>query len=884
MNDKQQFYDIFYDRPTKEELEKLAAFEGGLYKRFWQPTIFPGDDRHRMPNTVLFKPVGGFAADRRNVDALHKSAEMLQLHYIPESFEELAAQYPASEDEYNMIMAAVGAYESWGFNDMGDAFFEQELIDAVDTYPQFGSVYYRHRHVPKFKFGKVLAAVYDPMMRRIVIFARVNLGLAPREALEALLSQESSAAMTSMGAKVAYDVCSICGNIARVPKEHCEHVTRFRHEVLVDGKYDRQAGMFNFKPVFYDISFVPKNAWPASFVIHVFERDAMLDRASVLVETAPLGDPPKVGGNLAVTRRPTPTATPELPTPSLISALSDLLGAVPKAAEAEIDKPEVADATARDIHPHLLALFLHDAKPLRLSCLDTLLKGTDRDDPISRLGIGMGRAARLGLLLTPTDLLALLFRAARHPGAQTILERRLGIPGYVYENGVHPELANLFGIDYPSDMVDTLLRHLSGMMDEAVHDDTMPIMAPEVMRRVQLRPLLTLRMLRIMARPDPIGILQRNASEWEAHMVTPWREYVDILTTGLDKHGLNKQAAIQQLLPLSLPLVLLYADKLMRTSPQTRYLGLGLAGLGAVLAAVLMGNLAKGSDAAKILAQRYRNIDPRAVPRDMPLPEGDLDPVARSAMQRITNDALRGTRPSLVLTNQAGQAIPPTALQYGPNTVAAIMGAVRAPVSYTMKPEVLAQLDALRRAQSMQALAEMEEVFTKEAALEKEAGVFGSIKNVFKKVFRTGKAIKDSKTMGEAVKKVAREYIDVLSPTGFVGKQIVDEATNSIKAMGDKFTNAAIHKINKAFGVPTTKPLPTWKRAAIWGSAGLGASFLANTMIQSAARRGTLDPTSKTTRVGFSMAQNPMGTAALFASVPIAFNMLKHVRAELYEN
>jgi hypothetical protein len=65
-----------------------------------------------------------------------------------------------------------------------------------------------------------------------------------------------------MGCKVPYDICTICGNRAKVRADYCYHLQHEMNKVYDDG---RQAGAINTLPRFFDMSFVfigaDKIAW-----------------------------------------------------------------------------------------------------------------------------------------------------------------------------------------------------------------------------------------------------------------------------------------------------------------------------------------------------------------------------------------------------------------------------------------------------------------------------------------------------------------------------------------------------------------------------------------------------------------------------------------------
>src|SRR5690606_2318621 len=68
----------------------------------------------------------------------------------------------------------------------------------------------------------------------------------------------------SMGCRVPWDECSICKNRARNRGEYCAHLRYQMNRILEDG---RRVCAYNWRPIFFDISFVPIGAEKASHVL-----------------------------------------------------------------------------------------------------------------------------------------------------------------------------------------------------------------------------------------------------------------------------------------------------------------------------------------------------------------------------------------------------------------------------------------------------------------------------------------------------------------------------------------------------------------------------------------------------------------------------------------
>lgn len=156
-----------------------------------------------------------------------------------------------------ILLTALGAYEYWGSNSNGDAFKEEDL--AYDG-PEYGfrtfvthAKLYKH-HVnkdPTKSYGHVALAVYNSKYHRVELIVVVDNEKAP-DIAERI--NNGDLLEFSMGTKVKYDVCSICGNKAPTRAQYCEHLKYYMGRIHPGtGKL---AFAFNPKPVFFDISHV----------------------------------------------------------------------------------------------------------------------------------------------------------------------------------------------------------------------------------------------------------------------------------------------------------------------------------------------------------------------------------------------------------------------------------------------------------------------------------------------------------------------------------------------------------------------------------------------------------------------------------------------------
>jgi hypothetical protein len=177
--------------------------------------------------------------------------------YVPpelaKKITEIQGQLP--HDKVAFYNRALGSFEAFGLNKNGDGFEESWLRRNHDTFVK-NAHYFKH-HVnkdPALGRGRPVASAYNDktaMVDLIIVADRDKCA----EQIQAL--ESGRRVPTSMGAKVAFDVCTICGNRAPSRNEYCEHVKTAALEpygmcrVLPDG---RVCGVMNPDPKFFDIS------------------------------------------------------------------------------------------------------------------------------------------------------------------------------------------------------------------------------------------------------------------------------------------------------------------------------------------------------------------------------------------------------------------------------------------------------------------------------------------------------------------------------------------------------------------------------------------------------------------------------------------------------
>ena len=194
-----------------------------------------------------------------------------------------------------VMVSAVGAGEYYGPNQKGDYFPEMALLsmqEADEVKPPFTSAkiryktfedakfYRHHRNKPTDpSFGEVASAFWDDRMHKVVLIIAINDKDAPDIVQEL---RDGKIMAVSMGCKVPYDVCSICGNKASKRSDYCKHLTTQMNHILEDG---RKVFAINTKPRFFDISYVTRPAWLGGWEIM---KVAGLDAVQTSAELAEL--------------------------------------------------------------------------------------------------------------------------------------------------------------------------------------------------------------------------------------------------------------------------------------------------------------------------------------------------------------------------------------------------------------------------------------------------------------------------------------------------------------------------------------------------------------------------------------------------------------------
>ena len=227
---------------------------------------------------------------------------------------------PDKDFQY-VLMTPMGAWEFWGMNVNGDIFPEISLSYDMTkgnpvpvalelerrfltpfkkklppgNYTTFGyrtflaALRYLH-HVnknPEIAYGDIPLSVWNPTMHRVEVIVRHDREKAKQVGASDVISDidKGISREISMGCKVPFDVCTVCGHISRTPSDYCIHLRTQMGKVLPDG---RLVGAANFFPRFFDLSdvFVPaaKESAILMKVAEVYTRQGLAARAQKTAE------------------------------------------------------------------------------------------------------------------------------------------------------------------------------------------------------------------------------------------------------------------------------------------------------------------------------------------------------------------------------------------------------------------------------------------------------------------------------------------------------------------------------------------------------------------------------------------------------------------------
>lgn len=178
---------------------------------------------------------------------------------VPEGFE-------FDPDYFYLWIRIISSGEYYGPNKNGDYFPTDELLTSYETFNQ-AHVFKNHENKKIEKaIGKIFSVRWNPIMKCVEIFKGIDRKLAP-EIVRGF--EKGFLTDVSMGCKVPYTVCSVCGNKARRQTEFCDHVKNYRMQYLGNGE---RVFEINYEPKFHDSSVVLNGAERVAKALVVFNK------------------------------------------------------------------------------------------------------------------------------------------------------------------------------------------------------------------------------------------------------------------------------------------------------------------------------------------------------------------------------------------------------------------------------------------------------------------------------------------------------------------------------------------------------------------------------------------------------------------------------------
>jgi hypothetical protein len=201
---------------------------------------------------------------------VHSQNELVK---VASGHTDLPDGFTFDQDCLYLWIRIVSAGEAYGPNKNGDYFPELELLKYYDTFKNAHTFKNHENKKVENAIGKIISVRWDPIMKCVEIFKSIDKKIAPEIARGYLKGYLTD---VSMGCRVPYTICSVCGNKARKKSEFCEHVNLYRMQYLVNGE---RVFELNYEPNFHDSSTVLTGA----------ERVA---KAMMIIEAPPEGVQP----------------------------------------------------------------------------------------------------------------------------------------------------------------------------------------------------------------------------------------------------------------------------------------------------------------------------------------------------------------------------------------------------------------------------------------------------------------------------------------------------------------------------------------------------------------------------------------------------------------
>lgn len=167
-----------------------------------------------------------------------------------------------------VLVNALGAGEFFGSNINADYFPWNALAHEGDDYGYKtflkAHAFSHHKNKdPERAFGTPIVSLLNPRMKRVELIIKLDREKAKIEGADGIINRIDAGEFpdVSMGCKVPFDVCSICGNHSKTKDDYCKCMRPAPEDrdkmgpnkILPDG---RRVCVINTLPRFFDISFV----------------------------------------------------------------------------------------------------------------------------------------------------------------------------------------------------------------------------------------------------------------------------------------------------------------------------------------------------------------------------------------------------------------------------------------------------------------------------------------------------------------------------------------------------------------------------------------------------------------------------------------------------
>lgn len=205
---------------------------------------------------------------------LYNVASTEHLEKVASSHVDLPEGFTFDPDFMYLWVRIISAGEYYGPNKNGDYFPESELVNSYETFNE-GHVFKNHENKKiEQAIGEIISVRWNPIMKCVEIFKSIDKKLAP-EIVRGF--EKGYLTDVSMGCRVPYTICSVCGNKARTQREFCDHVRHYRMQYLGNGE---RVYEINHSPKFHDSSAVLNGAERVAKALVVFDSGAGESKSS----------------------------------------------------------------------------------------------------------------------------------------------------------------------------------------------------------------------------------------------------------------------------------------------------------------------------------------------------------------------------------------------------------------------------------------------------------------------------------------------------------------------------------------------------------------------------------------------------------------------------